>query len=208
MIGTSRHPVNTISWSLSSQAQSTTGRSAVDQALKIIEGRINKFGVTEPTLQRQGAQQSASDLLQMPGVEDPERVKNLIGSESHLDLMKVADNSDPRSPVSDKRSGGTGHWRNDPAEPRCLAVHRTRRQPTSRPQPNQTPDKFLDPRNAGDRRRQRTAGRFAVFAGQGSDYKIEFHLKPPGRRPLANGPARTSANIWRSFLTTRSNRRP
>src|SRR5436305_3630524 len=41
---------NQITWSIPVQAQARLGESAVDQALKIIEGRINKFGVTEPTL--------------------------------------------------------------------------------------------------------------------------------------------------------------
>jgi preprotein translocase subunit SecD len=49
---------------------------AVEQALRIIESRINAFGVKEPTLQRHGAQSSGQILLQMPGVDDPERVKN------------------------------------------------------------------------------------------------------------------------------------
>ena len=52
-------------------------RQAVDQALKIIESRINAFGVKEPTLQRHGAETSGQILLQMPGVDDPERVKKL-----------------------------------------------------------------------------------------------------------------------------------
>src|SRR4029078_10234642 len=83
---------DSITWSLPTQAQARLSDSAVDQALKIIEGRINKFGVTEPTLQRIGGN-SHEILLQMPGVEDPERVKNLIGSESRLEFMKVAENT-------------------------------------------------------------------------------------------------------------------
>src|SRR5215468_6850871 len=65
-------PQGQITWSLPVQAQARLGESAVDQALKIIEGRINKFGVTEPTLQRMQTG-SHQILLQMPGVEDPER---------------------------------------------------------------------------------------------------------------------------------------
>src|SRR4029078_2740460 len=103
---------NTISWSISGQTQARLGDSAGDQALKIIDGRINKFGVTEPTLQRQGAASLHQILLQMPGLDDPERVKALIGSESHLQLMKVADNSDPGRPFPTKEAaiqalGGT-----------------------------------------------------------------------------------------------------
>ena len=46
---------NAITWSLPSRAQETLKDQAVEQALKIIESRINAFGVKEPTLQRQGS---------------------------------------------------------------------------------------------------------------------------------------------------------
>ena len=169
---------NTISWSLSSQAQARLGDSAVDQALKIIEGRINKFGVTEPTLQRQGANSLHQILLQMPGVEDPERVKNLIGSESHLYLMKVADNSDPSRPFPTKEAavqalGGT-------IPPNRVVLPFTERDTaTKQTQPNQAPDKFLILETPAivDGSELRDA---SPSSRTGSDYNIEFHLKPAG----------------------------
>src|SRR5215208_1737855 len=81
---------DTVTWTLPSNMQTVLKNQAVEQALKIIESRINAFGVKEPTLQRHGAESSGQILLQMPGVDDPERVKKLIGSESNLSLMKVA----------------------------------------------------------------------------------------------------------------------
>jgi protein-export membrane protein, SecD/SecF family len=169
---------NTISWSLSSQAQARLGDSAVDQALKIIEGRINKFGVTEPTLQRQGANSLHQILLQMPGVEDPERVKNLIGSESHLYLMKVADNSDPGRPFPTKEAavqalGGT-------IPPNRVVLPFTERDTANKQtQPNQAPDKFLILETPAivDGSELRDA---SPSSRTGSDYNIEFHLKPAG----------------------------
>jgi len=80
---------NSITWSLPVQVQNLLSQQAVDQALKIIEGRINTFGVKEPTLQRVGSNESSQILLQMPGVADPERVKNLIGSQSRLEMVNV-----------------------------------------------------------------------------------------------------------------------
>ncbi len=85
-----------ITWSLPVQAQELLKRQAVEQALKIIESRINAFGVKEPTLQRHGAESSGQILLQMPGVDDPERVKSLIGSESNLALMKIVSAPNPQ----------------------------------------------------------------------------------------------------------------
>jgi preprotein translocase subunit SecD len=89
---------DSVTWSLPAQAQELLKRQAVDQALKIIESRINAFGVKEPTLQKHGSENSGQILLQMPGVDDPERVKNLIGAESNLSLMKIVSPPNP-SPV-------------------------------------------------------------------------------------------------------------
>ncbi len=90
---------NTITWSLPVQIQDALKRQSVDQVLRIIESRINAFGVKEPTLQKHGAETSGQILLQMPGVDDPERVKKLIGEESRLELMKIVSPPNP-SPVT------------------------------------------------------------------------------------------------------------
>lgn len=86
---------NTISWSLPGQIQVLKKDQAVDQALKIIDSRINAFGVKEPTLQRM-SKSSGQILLQMPGVENPERVKKLIGADSNLALMKIVSAPNPQ----------------------------------------------------------------------------------------------------------------
>jgi preprotein translocase subunit SecD len=88
---------NTISWSLPSNVQTVLKNQAVEQALKIIDSRINAYGVKEPTLQRHGAESSGQILLQMPGVDDPERIKKLIGDVSELAMMKIVS---PPSPAS------------------------------------------------------------------------------------------------------------
>ena len=171
---------NTISWSLSTQTQSKLGDSAVDQALKIIDGRINQFGVTEPTLQRQGAASLHQILLQMPGLDDPERVKALIGSESHLQLMKVADNSDPGKPFPSEEAakaalGGT-------VPPNRVIYPFTERDTSNKQtqQPaDQKPDKFLILETPAivDGSELRDA---SPSSRTGSDYNIDFHLKPAG----------------------------
>lgn len=89
---------STVVWTLNAAAQEVLKRQSVDQALKIIESRINAFGVKEPTLQKHGAETSGQILLQMPGVEDPERVKKLINAESKLSLAKIVSAGNP-SPV-------------------------------------------------------------------------------------------------------------
>src|SRR2546421_2431010 len=79
----------TLIWSLNGSTQRTLAESATDQAMKIIDSRINAVGVAEPTLQRHGGQNSHEILLQMPGIQDPEHVKQLLVGESHLALVPV-----------------------------------------------------------------------------------------------------------------------
>jgi len=87
---------NVLTWTLSSSAQRTLADSATDQALKIIESRINAIGVAEPTLQRHGGQNSHEILLQMPGIQDPEHVKQLLKGQSHLELVHVVGPASPQ----------------------------------------------------------------------------------------------------------------
>lgn len=87
---------NTLTWTLSGSAQRTLADSATEQALKIIESRINAIGVAEPTLQRHGGQNSHEILLQMPGIQDPEHVKQLLKGQSHLELVHVVGPASPQ----------------------------------------------------------------------------------------------------------------
>lgn len=87
----------TVIWSLNGSTQRSLAESATDQALKIIDSRINAVGVAEPTLQRHGGQNSHQILLQMPGIQDPEHVKQLLVGESHLELVHVISPPSPQS---------------------------------------------------------------------------------------------------------------
>lgn len=86
---------NTVTWTMSDRAKTDLGNRATQDALKIIDSRINALGVAEPTLQEHGSSNSHQILLQMPGIDDPERVKSLLSSESRLELMKVVSPSNP-----------------------------------------------------------------------------------------------------------------
>ena len=80
---------NQISWTMTPTAERVLADNATTQALNIIDSRINLLGITEPTLQTHGAQSSHQILLQMPGVQDPERIKNILKGESRLELVHV-----------------------------------------------------------------------------------------------------------------------
>ena len=78
-----------LTWSMTAAAERTLANNATTQALNIIDSRINALGIAEPTLQTHGAETSHQILLQMPGVQDPERVKEVLRGESRLELVHV-----------------------------------------------------------------------------------------------------------------------
>jgi SecD/SecF fusion protein len=55
--------------------------AAIEQSLEIIRRRIDEIGVAEPTIQRVGADRIA---VQLPGVQDPSRIRAAIGSTAKL----------------------------------------------------------------------------------------------------------------------------
>jgi preprotein translocase subunit SecD len=63
---------------------------AVDQTLETIRNRVDQFGVSEPIIQRHGAN---SILVQLPGIQDPERAKEIIGKTALLEFKLVDDNA-------------------------------------------------------------------------------------------------------------------
>lgn len=65
--------------------------SAINQALETIRNRIDQFGVTEPLLQRQGRTEI---VIQLPGVKDPERAKNLIQNTALLEFKMVDEDNE------------------------------------------------------------------------------------------------------------------
>ncbi|MFQ5902537.1 MAG: protein translocase subunit SecD [Candidatus Binatia bacterium] len=69
---------------------------AVDQSLETIRNRIDQFGVREPTIQRRGQHDI---LIQLPGIEDPERAKELIGKTALLEFKLVDEVNDVEEAV-------------------------------------------------------------------------------------------------------------
>lgn len=78
-----------MTWTMTTTAQRSLSADATKQALDIIDRRINALGITEPTLQSHGAQNAHQILLQMPGVSDPERVKDILKGQSRLEMVHV-----------------------------------------------------------------------------------------------------------------------
>ncbi len=81
---------NTIIFNLDESVQNAMRERATDVAKEIIDNRINAFGVAEPLVQRRGGEGTYQILVQMPGIDDPERVKNTLNADSNLELKLVA----------------------------------------------------------------------------------------------------------------------
>src|SRR5574337_558874 len=64
---------------------------AIRQGLETIRNRVDQFGVAEPTIQKQGENRI---LVQLPGIQEPERAKALIGKTALLEFKLVDDQAD------------------------------------------------------------------------------------------------------------------
>jgi len=82
----------------SALATDTRRRQAIDQSIEIIRRRIDETGTKEPTIQRQG---QSRILIELPGVDNPERVKALLGRTAKLTFQLV----DVSVSVEDARRG-------------------------------------------------------------------------------------------------------
>src|SRR6266581_3685979 len=78
------------SWTLNMKAQTLTElkNRAVTQAIETIRNRIDSLGVTEPVIQEHGLGQYQI-LVQLPGVDDPARVKDIMQSTAMLEIKQV-----------------------------------------------------------------------------------------------------------------------
>lgn len=64
--------------------------SAVDQNINIIRNRVNELGVAEPLVQRQGAERI---VVELPGVQDTARAKEILGATATLEFRLVDSNA-------------------------------------------------------------------------------------------------------------------
>lgn len=65
------------------------------QSLEVLRNRIDQFGVTEPVMVRQGADQL---VVQLPGIQDPQRALDLIGQTAQLEFKMVDDQTQVNLP--------------------------------------------------------------------------------------------------------------
>ena len=185
-----------ITWTLPTAQQRLLAQQAVDQSLRIIDSRINAVGVAEPTLQTHGAAGSNQILLQMPGIQDPERVKQLLVGESRLELVHVISPASP-APVQKfvTREEALASIGGQESTTRKVLAYSERDEPTTAsgqaentPKPKSFVVVEYPPVISGNELREARA----VTSRAGSDdYQIQFSLKPGGAQKFGDWTGRS-----------------
>jgi preprotein translocase subunit SecD len=80
---------NTYGVQLDAASTNLYREQAVSQAIQTIRNRIDELGVTEPVIQEHGGAGEYEILVQLPGVDDPARVKDIMQSTALLELKLV-----------------------------------------------------------------------------------------------------------------------
>lgn len=80
-------------WELRDTESKRIKDSAINQALETIRNRIDQFGVAEPVVQRQGLNQI---VVQLPGVKEPKRAKDLIKETALLEFKMLDEDNQMR----------------------------------------------------------------------------------------------------------------
>jgi protein-export membrane protein SecD len=117
-IDTAIDPEGHVSIKFNPTALEARRRSAVEQSIEIVRRRIDESGTKEPTIQREGEDRI---LVQLPGVGNPEHVKELLGRTAKMTFQLVDENvssedsargrvppGDIALPMEDDRANG-GH---------------------------------------------------------------------------------------------------
>jgi preprotein translocase subunit SecD len=61
---------------------------AIVRAIEIVRNRVDRYGVTEPSIQRQGERRI---VVELPGIDDPERIRELLRGTARLEFRLMAD---------------------------------------------------------------------------------------------------------------------
>src|ERR1700744_4813884 len=67
-------------------------RQTIEQSIQIVEKRVNELGTVEPVIQRQGSDRI---LVQVPGLQDPTRLKALLGQTAKMEFRMVDESVPP-----------------------------------------------------------------------------------------------------------------
>lgn len=83
-----------VSFTPSATALAASRDAAIEQNLSILRKRVEELGVSEPTIQRQGADRI---VVELPGVQDTARAKEILGATATLEFRLVNTTANPDS---------------------------------------------------------------------------------------------------------------
>lgn len=173
-----------LTWSMTGAAERTLADNATQQALNIIESRINALGITEPTLQTHGAQTSHQILLQMPGVQDPERVKEVLRGESRLELVHVISPPSPQPaqtyPTEAEAIASLGSAGTVPPNRKVVPYQERNDNAADKTQPKPKQWVVVEVPAIIDGSELRNAQASQSQGGRADDFEIDFSLKKAG----------------------------
>ena len=102
-------PVNATDYRLNLRPSEllTLKRETVDRSIQTISNRINNLGLTEPIVQQHGRADAEFEILvQLPGVDDPGHIKDIIGTAAVLGIYEVKDGPFPTQDAAMAKHGG------------------------------------------------------------------------------------------------------
>lgn len=94
MLSVASLPTGQVAVSLSTVALTDRANSAMQQSIEIVRRRIDGTGVVEPEIARQGSNQI---MVQLPGISDPNHIKDLLGRTAHLTFHLIDQTANPAS---------------------------------------------------------------------------------------------------------------
>jgi protein-export membrane protein SecD len=89
-------PGDNLALTLQPNALRTRGTDAVQQSIEIVRRRIDETGVVDPQITRQG---DSRIVVELPGVSDPERIKQLLGKTAKMTFHMVDEGALPGAPA-------------------------------------------------------------------------------------------------------------
>ena len=91
----------TLTLAISDSAQKEVKQGALKQNITTLRNRVNELGVAEPIIQQQG---SSRIVVQLPGVQDTARAKEILGAVATLEFRLVDEKNDPQTAIQSSKT--------------------------------------------------------------------------------------------------------
>ena len=110
-----------LGYEISSSAQSAAKLSALKQNITTLRNRVNELGVAEPIIQQQGTERI---VVQLPGVQDTARAKEILGAVATIEFRMVDEKNDVKTAIqSGKTPAGSKIYKFKDGRPLLLKTN-------------------------------------------------------------------------------------